>query len=280
MTTPREPLYPNQVIPLSLTSVVCLAGIILLFAEVNLLNHLAVSRELIVPHLRLPDILIGVTVYLKTSIDFAIYIGRLMNKFPGWKNRIAIEIGTALGNITGTLAILLLWDFFREIRWLMAAMIVIAAFVLLRLAEDGFEHVKDASGKYLVHFGGWETWIETALRIINRAVAPVLNRLIPNLSVSETASGFRQLFMLSLTVPFILGLDDFAGYIPLFNIVNVTGFATGVFVGHMALNIALFLSPRHTIKAVKHPVISFFGSLAFIGLAVWGLIEAAGLIGI
>ena len=79
---------------------------------------------------------------------------------------------------------------------------------------------------------------------------------------------------MSFSVPFILGLDDFAGYIPLFNIVNVLGFATGVFIGHMALNIALFISPQTTTRIVKNPVISFLGSLAFIGIAIWGFVEA------
>jgi hypothetical protein len=47
----------------------------------------------------------------------------------------------------------------------------------------------------------------------------------------------------------------------------------------MLLNIALFLSPSATIRAVKNPIISFFGSVAFVGLALWGLFEAAKLIG-
>jgi cadmium resistance protein CadD (predicted permease) len=80
-----------------------------------------------VPQLRWGDVLVGITIYLKTSIDFAIFIGRLMQKYQGWKNRIMIEIGTALGNITGTLVILVLWDIFREVKFLMAIMIVIAA---------------------------------------------------------------------------------------------------------------------------------------------------------
>jgi hypothetical protein len=78
---------------------------------------------------------------------------------------------------------------------------------------------------------------------------------------------------MAFTVPFILGLDDFAGYVPLFNIVNVYGFAIGVFLGHMILNIFLFISPQHTIKIVKNAYISFTGSIVFIGLAVWGLVE-------
>jgi hypothetical protein len=275
-----ERIYPNQIIPLLLTLVVFGVGVILLFVEIALFNRIIVAREAIVPHLRLVDIFVGMTIYLKTSIDFAIFIGRLMTKYPGWKNRVMIEIGTALGNIMGTLAILLLWDLFREVRALMALMIVVAALVLLRLAEEGLEHVKDEEGNYKIHFGGFETKLERILHRFNTLVAPVLNRLIPRTDMKEGVSrGFKGLFILSFSVPFILGLDDFAGYIPLFNVVNVFGFATGVFLGHMLLNIALFLSPANTIKAVKNPLISFLGSLAFIALALWGLFEAAKLIG-
>ncbi len=277
----KEPLYPNQIIPLVLTTVVCAAGMGILFLEILVLNRFVISRELIIPHLRWPDILVGITIYLKTSIDFAIFIGRLMSKYPGWKNRIMIEIGTALGNIMGTLAILLLWDLFREVKVLMALMILIAALVLLRMAEEGLDHVKDEEGKYKINFGGIEIWFEKVLHTFNSLVAPVLNKVIPHTDMREsTSKGMWGLFILSFTIPFILGLDDFAGYIPLFNIVNVFGFATGVFMGHMLLNIALFLSPKNTIRAVKHPVISFFGSIAFVGLALWGLWEAAKLIGI
>jgi hypothetical protein len=277
----KEAFYPNQVVPLLLTAVVCASGVGILFLEILLLNRFVIAREPIIPELHWQDILVGITIYLKTSIDFAIFIGRLMNKYPGWKNRIMIEIGTAFGNIGGTLAILLLWDLFREVRALMAIMITIAALVLLRMAEEGFDHVKDEQGKYKIHFGGIEYILEKILHRFNSLVAPILNRLIPKTDMKEsTQKGFTALFILSFTVPFILGLDDFAGYIPLFNVVNVFGFATGVFVGHMILNLALFLSPQNTIRVVKNPLISFFGSIAFIGLALWGLFEAAKLIGL
>ena len=257
-----------------------LLGVFVLWFEIVVLNRLVISREVIKVHLVLADILVGMTIYLKTSIDFAIFIGRLMSKFPGWKNRIMIEIGTALGNILGTLVILLIWDVFREVRFLMAAMIVVASLVLFRLAEDGLEHVKDEQGKYKVSFGGIEKILERILHQGNQLVAPVLTRLIPHTNIKDTnKKGFLPLFVLSISVPFILGLDDFAGYIPLFNVVNVFGFATGVFLGHMILNVALFLSPIKTITAVKNPIISFLGSIAFILLALWGLYEAARLIG-
>lgn len=279
MTT-RPRLFPDQVVPLFLTGVVFVLMWALLFFEITLLNRTVISREHILLRLQWSDIVIGLTIYLKTSIDFAIFIGRLMAQYPGWKNRVMIEIGTALGNALGTLGILLLWDVFREVRLLMAAMITLAALVLFRLAEEGLDHVKDEEGKYHISFFGFEYGFERMLSRFNRAVAPVLNKLVPQVSMRvETQSGFKALFVFSFTIPFILGLDDFAGYIPLFNIVHVYGFAVGVFLGHMLLNIFLFLSPQRTITVVKHPWISFFGSLAFVGLALWGLFEVAKLIG-
>ncbi len=261
----------DQLIPLILTTVVCAVGIALLLATASILNLLPLSREHIIIHFRFPDILIGLTIYLKTSIDFAIFIGRLMHDHPGWKNRIAIEIGTALGNIAGTIAILVIWDLFREVRPLMATMIVVASFVLLKLAEDGFDH---ASNKISL-----ANTLQKYLQKINHFASPVLNKILPHASISNSQkTNFKSLFILSFSVPFLLGADDFAGYLPLFNIVNVIGFATGVFVGHMILNIALFISPKTTITAVKNPYISFVGALAFIGLAIWGFVEATKLL--
>jgi hypothetical protein len=84
---------------------------------------------------------------------------------------------------------------------------------------------------------------------------------------------FWGLAVTSFTIPFILGLDDFAGYVPLFNVVNVFGFGVGVFLGHTILNILLFINPDLTIKAVKNPIVSLIGTLAFIGLALYGFFE-------
>lgn len=266
-------LFPDQIVPLLLTVVVFAFMWGLYHIEILILNRSVISRSAIIPFVRWTDVLLGVTIYLKTSIDFAIFIGRLMSKYPGWRNRIMIEIGTALGNAGGTMGILLVWDLFREVRWLMSAMILLAALVLLRLAEDGLDHIKDEEGKYLFALYGFTRVFEHTLQKINRAVAPLLNKLIPNLSVKDSSVGYYGLFVLAVSIPFILGLDDFAGYIPLFNIVNVYGFGVGIFLGHMVLNIFLFLSPSRTIAAVKQPLISFVGSLAFVGLAVWGVLE-------
>lgn len=271
-------LLKNQLIPLSLTVVVAGVLTVLLYIEIVFLNTLTPTD--IVLEVRWFDIAIGMTIYLKTAIDFAIYIGHLMDKNPGWKGRIAIEIGTAVGNAAGTMGILLIWTFFKEVRWLLALMVLLASLVLFKLAEDSLEHAKREEMGNPSLFAKLVRVIEHALGRFNRLIAPVLKYVIPHFGLKDGAGlRFWPLFAMSFTVPFILGLDDFAGYVPLFTIVNVFGFGIGVFAGHMLLNALLYISPDRTIKAVKNPVIAFIGALAFVGLGVWGLIEVVRIIG-
>lgn len=263
----------NQAIALSLTIITFIIMVGLLWVEILLINLW--SSERIVLHLRISDILVGVTIYLKTSIDFAIFIGRLMEKNTGLKGRIGIEIGTALGNAVGTFLILLLWAVFKEISWLLAIMIIIAALVLVRLAQDGLEHIDTKNNRYPAFFRHSVSVLDSLLKKINKPAQPILSKLLPSHTLRVTKKvTLGGLLALSFAVPFVLGLDDFAGYVPLFNIVNVFGFAIGVFAGHMILNIFLYISPKRTVALVKNPLISFLGSVAFIVLAFWGLYEA------
>jgi hypothetical protein len=267
----------DQLVPIGLTVVVFLLLTVLLAGEAWLLNFYFNAN--ISLHIRWYDIVIGLTIYLKTSIDFAIFIGRLMQRHTGLKSRIAIEIGTAMGNAFGTLIILAVWSFFKDIQWLLAGMIVIASLVLFRLAQDGLEHAQDVTGRYHPFFRVLVRHFEHVLAIINSYIAPVLRYVIPHMSVgSDVSRTFFGLFAFSFSIPFILGLDDFAGYVPLFSIVNVFGFAIGVFAGHMILNMLLYISPDRTVSLVKNPLISFAGSVAFVCLAVWGLYEVIHLI--
>ncbi len=263
----------HQGLPLVLAFLVFAAMWALLHAEVLALNTLNLHGSIGLRFLW-PDVLVGMAIYLKTSIDFAIFIGHLMRRHPGWTNRIAIECGTAFGNALGTFVILALWTLFRSIDWLLALMVLVASLVLLKLAEEGLEHALDEEQRYpdLFRQAVKVTW--AILRPINRVFDPVLGRLMPKSSPdSGKGSSWPGLLLFAATIPFILGLDDFAGYVPLFSLVHVYSFAIGVLAGHLVLNICLFLSPATTIRIVRQPIISFLGSLAFIGLAVWGLVE-------
>ena len=279
-TFPKEEggIFKNQVIPIALTVVIFAALVGILWLEIIVLNLFTVTD--IAVRVQWYDILIGGTIYLKTAIDFAIYIGNLMSKNPGYKSRIAIELGTAAGNAAGTMAILLLWTFFKEVKWLLALMIIIAALVLFKLAEDGLEHAKVEDGKFPRWFRKTVEIFQNVLQRINRVILPVLKYIIPNISMKDTRTlNFWPLLGLAFIVPFILGLDDFAGYVPLFSVINVFGFSIGVFAAHMLLNIMLYISPKRTIKMVKNPVIAFLGSIAFVGLGIWGLTEVVHMIG-
>lgn len=269
----KKKLFQEQFIPVGLTVVIFVVLAAILYLQLVFLNTL--TKQDIILQLRLQDILVGLTIYLKTSVDFAIFIGNLMGAYPGWKGRIAIETGTAVGNAVGTLIILTIWNFFREIEWLLALMIFIASLVLLRLAEDGLVHAKEELHLYRSWFRRTIVVMDKFLIKINDVNERFLKYLIPHATMKpKHGLAFMGLLAASFTIPFILGLDDFAGYVPIFSIINVFGFAVGVFAGHMILNMALFLSPGKTIKAVKQPLISFLGSVVFIGLAVWGFFEA------
>lgn len=266
----QENYWRNQTIALGLTLITCLALIAAIWVEVSLLNKF-ISEKITIA-IRPADILIGITVYLKTAIDFAIFIARLMDKNPGLKGRIGIEIGTALGNGVGTMAILLVWAFFKEVNWLLAIMIFVASLVLIRLAEDTLDHnganPRSPLGKLSAYF-------KRFLITLNKVTGPLLARIVPSGSIKvEHKKTLLGLLAMAFIVPFILGLDDFAGYVPLFNVVNVFGFSVGVLIGHMALNISLYISPGRTITIVKNPAFAFIGSVAFVGLAGWGFVEA------
>lgn len=274
----RSPLLA-QLIPLGLTGVVMAALLALLHGAITIFN-LIPSSEKILLEIRWVDVAIGGTIYLKTSIDFAIFIGRLMAANPGWRNRIAIEIGTAAGNAFGTILVIGLWVLLKDIDLLLALMVFIASLVLFELAHGSLEHFANWQGQggvkkilfYLMH---------GILDPIKRIIDPLLRRVMPDLGKAmkgQTVLPWWPLLVFAMSVPFVLGLDDFAGYVPLFNVVNVYGFAIGVIGAHTILNIALFLSPTKTIDIVKNEVVSFLGALAFIGLGVYGLVEAGKII--
>ncbi len=255
----------EKIIPLAFTVVTFLALWIFLYGFILILNTFPL-KEKIGLGIRKQDILVGLAIYVKTSIDFAIFIGNLMKTNPGWKKRISIEFGTAVGNAMGTLVILTVWTFFKEVPLLMAGMIFLASIVLLKMAQESLEEFFRVKNNNF-------------LKTFNTLFSPLLSKIIPHTSLTKIKPlSFMPLALFSFTIPFILGLDDFAGYIPLFSIINVYGFAIGVFLGHMLLNIALFVSPEKTVTAVRTPFILLGGGIAFIGISLYGFFEVLKLI--
>lgn len=261
--------FKAKFIPIILTVITFFVLTVLFILFLHVLNLFPIKQKIQI-NFRPIDILVGMTIYLKTSIDFALFMGNLMHTNPGWKKRIAIEMGTALGNCLGTVLVLCIWFFFKEAPVLMILMIVLASLILFEMAEEGFDKVMKNPNQWtkLLAFPFF------LLKKITYIFKPFLGKILPDTGITASKLSFSKLFFFSLLIPFLLGLDDFAGYIPLFSIINVMSFIIGVFFAHMLLNIALFASPTLTIKITKHPLIVAFGSIAFVGIGVWGLVEA------
>ena len=273
-----------NLISILLAIVIFLALGILYYLHISGLNYIS-GNVLKLPGdtfistiIRPTDVFVGLTIYLKTSVDFAILIGILMSKYPGFKNRVAIENGTAFGNMLGTVVVLTIWFFFKEVKWLLAGMVFLASMVLLEMAKTGVEHIEEVELENKLKVPKLVKIISTFLgKFLDKLlffISPVLGKIMPSMKFDSSKKlSFTGLFLASFTIPFILGLDDFAGYVSLFQSVNVFGFGIGVFAGHCVLNILLFINPSLTIKTVKNPIISLLGSIAFIGLAFYGFFE-------
>jgi len=274
-------IFLRQVVPITLAVILFILlslGLHDLLTWVNSVHGFNLDLSL-----HISSIVFGALIYFKTSVDFGIFIGRLMHLYPGWKNRIAIELGTALGNALGTIAILLLWLFVAQINFLLAFMIAFSSLVLLELAFVGLEHFNHWQEEASI-LGFLYNLVEKPLSFINKIQGPLLRRVLPGLGEvfrgledeetgEKLAVPWGKLLMFSLTIPILLGADDFAGYVPAFSLVTIYGFAVGIFGAHALLNIALFVSPRHTISFVRNSFIAYVGTVAFIILAVFGFVE-------
>jgi hypothetical protein len=264
----------EQAVPILLTFLTFLGLATLLYGLLLILSSLNTGQQIILDFRR-REVLFGIIIYLKTAIDFAIFTGNLMKTNPGWRKRIAIELGTAIGNGFGTFLILIIWSIFRSIPPLMIIMIFVASVVLFRMAQESFEEFlkqRQSFIKLKMPVG----LLQDQLNLVNKVFRPVLRFVVPNLNLTKTKKlSFVNLIVFSITIPFVLGLDDFAGYIPLFTLINVFGFTIGILLGHMLLTIGLFAFPKKTVEIVKHPIVLVVGGLAFIGLGLYGFWEAA-----
>jgi hypothetical protein len=263
----------EQAFPILLTFLTFLVLATLLYGLLLILDSLHIGGPIILDFRR-REVLFGIIVYLKTAIDFAIFIGNLMHTNPGWKKRIAIELGTAIGNGLGTFLILILWTVFKAIPLLMTMMIFIAAVILFRMAQESFEEFLKQRQSF-IKLKMPVSLLQDQLNFVNKIFRPILRFFVPNLNLTKTKKlSFVNLVVFSFTIPFVLGLDDFAGYIPLFTLINVFGFSIGILLGHMLLTIGLFAFPKKTVEVVKHPIVLIGGGIAFIGLGLYGFYES------
>lgn len=263
----NEPILYSQIIPLGIAFVSTTVFVAILFTNITLSNSIFV-KDPIVLTVRFGDFLLGLYLYIKTSIDFAVFIGSMLSANRGWKNRIAIEWGTSLGNFLGTLLILWIWTIFRQTSLFLEGIIVmIASFVLLELAAGSLSRLKKS---------GWFYRLANLVLKIRFITSPFLGWM-PDLErtmAGKKMPGLKALLLYSFTVPFVLGSDDFAGYISVFNVVNVFSFATGVVVGHGLLLAAIFAVPKVTQKVLATTAFSVLAVITFFIIFLIGLSDA------
>ncbi len=268
-----------KIIPIFFAILIFLGLSTILYGILLLLTSLPLNFPIILDFRR-REPLIGIVIYLKTAIDFAILMGSLMHSNPGWKKRVAISFGTALGNAFGTFLMLIIWTLAKEFTILILIFVFVSSVVLLRLAGESFEEfLKQKKSFIKIDIRKPVSLLQNQLDFVNRIFRPILKFFITDLDLTKTKKlSFVNLIVFSFTIPFILGFNNFSAYIPLFSYINIFGFTLGIFLGHMLLTIGLFAFPKKTVGFVKHPIVLIGGGLAFIGIAVFGFWQAVNIL--
>jgi hypothetical protein len=262
----EDNVFYSQIIPLTIAFLTGAIFFVLLLLNINLLNFIF-PRDPVRIVFGITDLLLGFYLYLKTSIDFAVFIGSMMVSNPGWKNRVAVEWGTSLGNFVGTIAIIWIWVVFRATNPIFEAIIVIiASFILLELAAGSLSKLNPRSLFYKTM---------TKILLIRKFTIPFVSWMpdIKGTMNGKKAPNFRALLLYSFTIPFVLGSDDFAGYISVFNVVNIFPFAVGVIAGHTLLLASIFAAPKTTEKIMAMPAFSGLAVVTFIAIFGFGFYE-------
>jgi len=141
--------------------------------------------------------------------------------------------------------------------------LIFAGAVMIKLAHEGQEYYEDAKQ------------IPAAFRNITiktltffYSVTRFATFWIPELSGPKVKKmNVIHLAKWSFILPFIIGLDDFIGYMGAMTIYNVFSLLFGIYLADIVIDIIIFVSPSFTKKLVESPSLSFVATYAFIYLA-------------
>ena len=256
----------NNIIPVSISLALFAAFSILTYFILLSLNTLNLITEKLSTTVVWEQVIIGMLIYFKTAVDYAIFVGLLMDQNVGTKKRIAMNVGTSIGAFIGVTMILVLWALFKEIDWLMFILLIIAGCILLSLGDASQEHFKKLRMELRIP-------LEMFFNLI-RPVVSIFTFFMPEGDMKARKLGIKKLFILSAIVPFALGADDLAGYMSLLNAFNVFSILIGIYLADCIIDIALFANRELTIKIVKNQWVSYAGAIAFIILGVLSLVHA------
>lgn len=228
------------------------------------------SSEKILIELHLFDVLVGFFLYFVTAVDYALIIGRMQNVNKGLKARFTMNVFTCVGCFVGVTLVLFLWGFAKEVDWLIVALLIFAGSVMVKLAFEGLEYFQHSPS------------IWKPLRTVTSTVVIWFHHLtqgltfwIPELgSPAVKTMSLGQLATWSFLLPFIIGLDDFVGYMGAMTIYNVFSLLVGIYAADIVIDILIFVSPTFTKKMVESAVLSLIATYAFLYLMYKSFSEA------
>lgn len=254
----------KQLLPLSISFGLFGAFVVLTYFLLHCLNTLGfihLSTSIVGA-----QVVLGVIIYLKTAVDYALFVGSLMENNSGTPKRIAMNAGTSIGCFLGVTAIAVLWSFFQEVHWLMVVLLVIASMILFKLGDNSQQH-----------FASLPASLRQPLQWFFALTRPVVEKITFFMPESELSTGTAstvRLFILSMIIPFALGADDLAGYMVLLTTYNIFSLLIGIYLGDALIDAALFANQEVTVRLVKNRWVSYFGAVFFIGLGLMSIIHA------
>ena len=228
------------------------------------------SSEKIEISFHLKDFLVGFFLYFITAVDYALIVGRMQTVNRGLTARFVMNVFTCLGCFIGVSLVLFLWGFAKEVDWLIISLLIFAGSVMVKLAYEGLEYFVDAKN------------IWKPIRVLTAAITTSLHHAtegitfwIPELaSPKVTKMSLGKLALWSGILPFIIGLDDFIGYMGAMTIYNVFSLLVGIYLADIVIDILIFISPKATKKIVESALLSLLATYAFLYLMYKSFWEA------
>ena len=221
----------------------------------------AISEKIII-HFLPVDIAIGFFLYFVTAIDYALIVGRMQVVNNGLKARFTMNVFTCLGCFVGVSFVLFLWGLAKEIDWLIIILLIFAGSVMVKLAYESLGYFRDAKS------------IPSTIRTLSVKLIGFLHSLtqpltfwIPELASPKIAKmSTKKLASWAFLLPFIIGLDDFVGYMGAMTIYNVFSLLLGIYLADIVIDVLIFTSPKLTKKVVEGAILSLLASWAFLYL--------------
>jgi hypothetical protein len=232
------------------------------------------SAEKIQLHIQPFDVGVGFFLYFVTAVDYALIVGRMQVTNSGSKARFVMNVFTCLGCFMGVSLVLFLWGFAKEIDWLITAMLIFAGSVMIKLAFEGIEYFRN------------DAQIWRPLRLGMAELLTFLHHFTEGLTFWIPELGSPKIERMSLVklakwsflLPFIIGLDDFVGYMGAMTVYNVFSLLIGIFFADAFIDVLIFTSPKLTKKLVESALLSLLASFAFLYLMYQSYAEAAKLV--